>query len=283
MISSRTAGGRLPPGAATIQKLAAPLATRPRPTADGTMWHLELPQAWLDVFIPPLAQRGYEITLATLPPARTLGRSVSYTLAKKVGQELQFLNLPPIFFKPKEDIGLMASGLFTVFDPNPRLHLFAEGKQYVLAYFDDVIKFWNRKGVPVTFHPWSRLEEVKAAPDPVGFVTLRFDLDGNGAAASSNDLPREQYNTIYESLMKVFYSYDRLRTMVRLELGKNLSTITPEAKDLGINVQDVIDRAVGEGWIGDIVLVAVKSDSKNDELRRVAHNIGVDLDVTSAD
>jgi Effector-associated domain 1 len=267
---------RVPPGGGAIDKLAAGLAPRLEPAGDADLEKLDLPDVLLDWLRPPLEQLGYEIKRLWLEADAT-PRPLFYTVAKNDVIELTLIHLPPIFYSPTNIVAVAAKGIGFAFGPNPRLHLCSEQQDKLPPYLEKAMTGWNAFGVVATFHTWTELGRLAVENDRAALVVEILELDADHAALASRviHLERGQFDVTSRSLLARFTRQDALRRLLREEFGKNLSAISSDKVDLEVNVEDVIEHAERNGWIRDLVRVALEKDPKNDGLRKVAAALGV--------
>lgn len=85
-------------------------------------------------------------------------------------------------------------------------------------------------------------------------------------------LEREVSRKLHDALVEAFPTYDKLRMMVKYQLGKNLATIAKEGP-LPEVVFALIEQAESEGWVVALVDGAAAENPGNEALHAVAQQM----------
>jgi hypothetical protein len=242
---------------------------------------LELPEILLERLRPPLIRLGFDISPALLPRV-PIPKPPSYTLARNEDRELSLLHLPELLFGPTPMIAFLANGLGYAFGTGAQLHLFSQGKDAVPQFWETSMRAWS-KTIQVTaeFHPWLRISELEAAPDPAVFVSTMFNLDdgfGNGdqSPSEASELTAEQIDELSKSLRAAFPDSGSLRVMLRTKMAAQLADISEDAP-LPELVLNVIEWAKSRGAVPALIRASLSANPGNPRLRAFATAQGIPL------
>ncbi len=86
-------------------------------------------------------------------------------------------------------------------------------------------------------------------------------------------LSKSERNYLFEALQNGYRSYDDLRIMVRLNLGKNLTNIVQSDKKMDIVILELIDWAESQDKLLDLVWGANKRNPDNLQIRNITYKL----------
>lgn len=78
-----------------------------------------------------------------------------------------------------------------------------------------------------------------------------------------------------EALIDAFPTWNALAQMVLYQLDKNLATITSQALGLDANAYELVQWAIAQGMVADLVVAARNQNPRNQSLARLSDAIGV--------